>query len=130
MVHDAYYLHLNTNQVLWGVKTRLNNLCNTDIPNIDFSVLLHNADTSVVVFRNIEDDPTHSLSAIIPAPLNGTLYHSNLDFNLIDKVTGAISIYSTVYITYPTKGSFTADSAYFFSNLNYMSCKITAHKPK
>ncbi len=114
----------------WGVEVKLNNICNSDIPNIEFEVLLHNPDSTIIplisIWESVNTDSTIQLKT-----LDNLYFRKSFDHDFKSDFGGkAATLYAFIDFDFPSKGSFSADSAYFFSNLDYMSCKISAHKPK
>lgn len=115
---------------LWGFQIRLSNLCVQEKPKVELSVFLHKPDSMMIpestIFQGkyfIEIKPLTTNDSI--------LYRDVVDYHFIidtSELTGYLT--STIIFPMTSKGSFSADSAYFFSNLDYMSIKVTAHKPK
>lgn len=128
--YQFYSMVVKPAYLSWAVQVNLINICNSDVPKIDFSVLFHDPDPSLNPEGFIRDAPNFS-STVKIVSLDGTYFHKNIDYNFKgDFGVFAGFLNATIYFPFLNKGSFSADSAYFFSNLEYMSIKITAHKPQ
>lgn len=115
----------------WSSRIILKEICNTDVPNIDFSVTLQTSHPSFTISGSImEDNLYDNRKTERLARVDSINYHSNIDFNLSGDYSGSKSITAEITFVTESKGTYSADSAFFFSNLDYMSCKITAHKPE
>ncbi len=116
--------------IYWGMQLQLSHICNSDTAHIEFKVLLHNPDSLIIPTGSVwEELPVDSTGPLFT--LDRTFFQRNTDYDFHINYGGKSGIINAfLYFNVPSKGSFSADSAYFFSNLDYMSCKITAHKPQ
>lgn len=109
---------------------QLENICKSDIPVIEFNVILQHPDTSIRVRAFIQE--ANSQTEIPITTDDGINYHLSWKYyywrNYKDSASVTLEAFTGLY--FPRKATAEADSIYFFSNLLSMSCSITAHKPK
>jgi hypothetical protein len=128
--YKNYFPDIKPTIFSWGVQIKLSNICNSDVPLIEFSVLLHQPDSIFIPVGSIREDPYSQQTAKLFS-IDNIYFDENREHQFSgDYGGGSVSIYASIFFNIPSKGSFSADSAYFFSNLDYMSIKIKAHKPK
>jgi hypothetical protein len=128
--YKSYFPDTKPLLISWEVRVTLSNICNSDIPRVEFEVMLHNPDTFITVARSISEGSTNS----VVGPMwtfDEKNFKNVTDYMFYDDFNGnSGSLTATIFFPILSKGNFSADSAYFFSNLKSMSYKITAHKPK
>jgi len=131
-VNDAHYTTSGyfDSYALLTIGVRLQNICNTDHPDIDFGVLLHQVSTTVSAWSLIEEDGNKHKIGHYPISPGGTYYHTNFSHNFDGNFGGASgALFLELNVSFKSLGSQSADSTYFYSNLDQMSISITAHKP-
>jgi hypothetical protein len=116
--------------ISWTMQTELRNICTSDVPKIDFFALLRKRDSLVSVIGGVQEDTNQVEYLPIEASPNGLYFNKAIDYHLKNMQSGSTTLFVTLTIRYPSKGSFTEDKDYFFSILDVMDSRVIAHKPK
>jgi hypothetical protein len=112
-------------------ELRLNHICNTDYPLIAFELWLKTADTLAVQSAYLQEvgNPNQTVVPIQTLP-SDYFYGGGLSYQF--QTTSGFTpgvLYLHFEFAFPYQGSPTADSAYFFSNLNQLKTEITTTDP-
>lgn len=120
----------NPEYASWYTLVLLKNICNTDLPNIEFSVKLKTFQPYVNKSGLILEDNNGNQKPITLSTTDGINFYSNINFQLSGVYNGSKGIYAELKISTEYKGSYKADKDFFISILSSMSCTIKAHKPQ
>ena len=112
-------------------ELRLSHICNTDYPLIEFEVWLKTVDTLAVQTAYVEEvgNPDRT-ELVLEQYSNTTTYRGGVSYQF--QTTTAFTpgvLYLHFDFAFPHQGSPSADSAYFFSNLNQLKTAITTTEP-
>lgn len=112
-------------------ELRLSHICNTDYPLIEFELWLKTVDTLAVQSAYVQEVGNPNQTAVlIQQHSNTTFYRGGISYQF-QTTTGFTPgvLYLHYEFAFPHQGSPTADSAYFFSNLNQLKTTITTTDP-
>lgn len=108
-------------------ELRLSHICNTDYPLIEFELWLKAVDTLAVQSAYVEEVGNPNPTAVpIQQYSNTTFYRGGISYQFqttTDFTPGVL--YLHYEFAFPHQGNPTADSTYFFSNLNQLKTTIT-----
>lgn len=117
-------------EITWVLNIHLSNVCNSDVPKLDYSISVFNPYpnffASAIAFFNEYNEYTQ----LQHFAFNMKFSHYHIDYKFKQSYAGPASIQAHMNLTLPKLENFSADSAFFFSNLDSMSIKITTHKPE
>lgn len=106
-------------------------LCNSYYPNINFQLLLDTPDSSITCAGALDELNSGGYEKEYTIVPNGTLYNYNSDHVFVGEPNGsAETLRLSLLIAFPTQGSYSADSAYFFSNLSSARVGLIGKYPK
>ncbi len=108
-------------------------LCNSFNPNINHQLILNAPDSTVTCYAELAElnGGGYDTGAYIDAEGVGTLYNWNYDHDFYADPNGqSEALRIALYIRFPSQGSYTADSAYFFSNLSSARVGLIGKHPK
>lgn len=115
----------------WSAKVGLAGICNTDVPNIKFSVELNNPKPYLEIRGNVQEDNLYAKTTLIKlTSVDGIHFNGSLDLVFKGELNGSKTVSAYLIFITTSKGSYEADRDYFFSILSSMSCTIKAHKPE
>ena len=118
--HSRYYTEL-----------RYTNICNLSYPLVEFEVWLKQHDSLAVLTAYVQETGNPNRTDLVFERFsNTTTYRTGASYTF-ETTSGFTpgALYMHMDFSFPHQGSSSADSAYFFSNLNQIKTTITAFKP-
>lgn len=106
----------------------VNNLCNRDNPMINFEIILNNPNTEAIKVGYIQEEGSTTIYEIpLEQQSNPEFYEETLG-HVYQMVSGhtAAALYLQLKFRFPYQGSASADSIYFFSNLNQFNMSVSS----
>ncbi|MGE0635621.1 MAG: hypothetical protein AB7G44_09770 [Bacteroidia bacterium] len=106
----------------------VNNLCNRDNPMINFEIILNNPNTEAIKVAYIQEEGSATIYEIpLEQQSNPEFYEETLG-HVYEMVSGhtAGALYLQLKFRFPHQGSPSADSLYFFSNLNQFNMSVSS----
>jgi hypothetical protein len=121
----------NPGSMYWWTTIVFKNICNTDLPYIEFSAKFLKPVANITVESTIQEDNLYQTIRSKHLTAKDTMnFSDNVNFHFSGGFKGSKTIYAGITFFATTKGSYDADRDYFFSILSSMSCTIKAHKPQ
>ncbi len=106
----------------------VNNLCNRDNPMINFEIILNNPNTEAIKVGYIQEEGSATIYEIpLEQQSNPEFYEETLG-HVYEMVSGhtAAALYLQLKFRFPHQGSASADSLYFFSNLEQFNMSVSS----
>lgn len=106
----------------------VNNLCNRDLPMIEFEVILNNSNPQAVQTGYIQEEGSSTIREVqLEQQSNDKIYRETVahEYEMVSGHTPA-ALYLQLKFRFPYQGSRAADSVYFFSNLNQFNMNISS----
>ena len=121
----------NPGSIYWWATIVFKNVCNTDVPNIEFSAKFLKPLVNLTILSSIQEDNEYQTIRFKELTTNdGMNFNDSVNFHFSGGFNGSKIIYAGLSFNTTTKGIYEADRDYFFSILSSMSCTIKAHKPE
>jgi hypothetical protein len=106
----------------------VNNLCNSDNPMINFEVYLHNPDLQAVQVGYLQEEGSNIIYEFPLEQQSDPEFYEITVGHEYEMVSGhtAAALYLQLKFRFPHQGSPSADSLYFFSNLNQFNMSVSS----
>lgn len=120
-----------TNNSRYYTELRYSNICNLSSPEVKFEVWLKQHDSLALLTAYVQEVGNPNRTELILERIsNTTIYRTGVNY-MFETTTGFTPgvLFMHMDFAFPHQGNPSADSAYFFTNLNQMKTEITAFVP-